>query len=91
MNATTPELVRASIRAQEIQVGDRLDASGKTRVARGHDRADEAGEMRVLVQTKTRGARSPSIRTFNADETVSVWRKSEAESETAPTAEETTR
>lgn len=75
MNATTSGLVRTLIRADEIQIGDRLDSSGKTRVARRHDRVDDSGGVRVLVQTKTIGTRSPSIRAFDAAEPVNVWRK----------------
>lgn len=84
-----PALQRVDISAVNIVVGDRLDADGKTRVARRHDRLDDLGALRVLVQTKTRGARSPSVRSFDGDETVSVWRKPKTQD--APSNQETTR
>jgi hypothetical protein len=60
---------KAEIKASEIQVGDRLDISGKTRVAQRHPRTDK-----VLVQIQTTGTRSPSVAQWENDEPVTVWR-----------------
>jgi hypothetical protein len=64
-------LTKHQIKAGDIQVGDRLDSSGKTRVVQRHPRTDT-----VLVKTQTTGARSPSIKEWGPEETVNVWRKS---------------
>lgn len=56
--------------ATDIQPGDRTSRDGKTRYAQVH-----MHNGRVLAKTETRGTRSPSIRTFEADERVTVWRK----------------
>lgn len=65
----TAALVPVTIKASEVQVGDRLSASGKTRVSQRHPRTDK-----VLVQTKMIGARSPSIQQWDPDEEIRVWR-----------------
>lgn len=71
---TKPSLERVQIIASEVQVGDRLDASGKTRVSQRHPRTDE-----VLVQTQTRGTRSPSVMRWKTHEAIWVWRPSQRE------------
>lgn len=61
--------VSAVVTAREIQVGDRLDMSGKTRV-----HATREYDDKVLVAHKTRGARSGSVNTYKATDNVRVYR-----------------
>lgn len=61
---------RHEIKASEMQVGDRLDPSGRIRVANIHPKKDD----RVLAQTKVRGARSANIQSWHPETTVKVWR-----------------
>jgi hypothetical protein len=58
--------------ADQIEVGDRLDRTGKTRVAALHPDKSK----RVLARTQTTGARSPSVKKWGPDEQVTVWRRS---------------
>jgi hypothetical protein len=61
--------VSAVVTAREIQVGDRLDMSGKTRV-----HATREYDDKVLVAHKTRGARSGSVNNYKATDNVRVYR-----------------
>lgn len=58
------------IKASEVKPGDRLDMTGKTRVDFRHPRTDK-----VLVRTKTRGARSPSVQQWDLDDDIRVYRE----------------
>jgi hypothetical protein len=64
------EFEAAHISARDIQAGDRLDISGKTRVSRTAVHNDK-----VLVAHKTRGARSGGVNTYKVTDSVKVWRK----------------
>lgn len=57
------------VAATDIQIGDRLDSAGKTRVARLHERNGA-----ILARIQTRGTRSPSLRKWDAGTFVRVWR-----------------
>lgn len=66
----TSALVAVQIPAGEVQVGDRLDSSGKTRISKTFLR-----NGKMLVQTQLRGARSPSMDQWPEDQTITVWRE----------------
>jgi hypothetical protein len=57
------------ISAKEIQVGDRLDISGKTRVHNVMNRGHE-----VVAGTKTRGSGSGGVKSWHPDAEVKVYR-----------------
>jgi hypothetical protein len=54
----------------DVRVGDRLDRSGKTRVSKVHRIGDT-----TLIQTKTKGARSPNAQRLTGD--TKVFRKAD--------------
>ena len=57
------------ISAKDIQVGDRLDITGKTRVHRIMKRDNE-----ILAGTKTRGSGTGGIASWHPDAEVRVYR-----------------
>lgn len=63
-------LNRHEIPAEEVQEGDYLDISGKSRVHTVHRRGD-----RVHLGYRSRGTRSGSVRIYSVGEPVKVWRK----------------
>jgi hypothetical protein len=66
-------LIRSEIDPADLKVGDRLDISGKTRVA-----AIKIEEDKVLVSTKTIGSRGGGFESFNKDKKIFVWRKEDS-------------
>lgn len=68
-------LVRVQIKAGDLTVGDRLDASGKNRVSKVHTPPSQPDT--ILAQTVVSGARSPSILRLHRDDNLTVWRKGE--------------
>lgn len=56
------------IKAADLQVGHRLDASRKTRIALLHEH-----KGKILAKTTTRGTRSPSVAQWDPEDTVRVW------------------
>lgn len=65
---------KTTIHHSEVQVGDRLDPYGKTRVDSVHPLKQKNGTS-TLVRTKTTGTRSPSAHYMTGD--VTVYRKPE--------------
>jgi antirestriction protein ArdC len=76
-------LIRSEIDPADLKVGDRLDISGKTRVA-----AIKIEEDKVLVSTKTIGSRGGGFESFNKDKKIFVWRKAEGVGSEGKTGEE---
>jgi antirestriction protein ArdC/superfamily I DNA/RNA helicase/DNA polymerase III epsilon subunit-like protein len=62
--------IRSEIDPTDLKVGDRLDISGKTRVA-----AIKIEEDKVLVSTKTIGSRGGGFESFDKNKKIYVWRK----------------
>ena len=62
-------LTKVVVKARDVQVGDRLDMAGKTRISIVHEQNGQR-----LVQTQTRGTRSPSVQRWGMDEDVTVYR-----------------
>ena len=57
------------IAARDIQVGDRLDISGKVRVHRVMKRDNE-----ILAGTKTRGSGTGGLASWHPDKEIKVYR-----------------
>ena len=69
-NLSKTQFEAVNITAQEIQAGDYLDISRKTRV----HAARMIGEN-FTVAHKLRGSKSPGITDYKPDQVVKVWRK----------------
>ena len=69
MSDRSKEFHKARIAASEIQVGDRLDMSGKVRV----HAVKKIGEN-IVAAHRLRGSKSPSITSYDPDDQVTVWR-----------------
>jgi antirestriction protein ArdC/superfamily I DNA/RNA helicase/DNA polymerase III epsilon subunit-like protein len=65
--------IRSEINPTDLKVGDRLDISGKTRVA-----AIKIEEDKVLVSTKTIGSRGGGFESFDKNKKIYVWRKEDS-------------
>ena len=69
MTKRSQEFHKARIAASEIQVGDRLDISGKVRV----HAVKKIGEN-IVAAHRLRGSKSPGVTSYNPDDQVTVWR-----------------
>ncbi len=58
------------VKGSDVQVGDRLDRSGKTRVSLTHP-----SDTHMRAQTTTTGTRSPSVQRWPLEEEVTVYRR----------------
>lgn len=69
-NLSKTQFEAVNITAQEIQAGDYLDVSRKTRV----HAAKMIGEN-FTVAHKLRGSKAPGVSMYKPDDKVRVWRK----------------
>lgn len=64
------EFEAAHISARDLQVGDLLDISGKTRV-----HAVSVRDNNVIAGHRTRGSRGGGVTSYSKDQAIKVWRK----------------